>query len=129
MRKSLTLKNMSRYRGRSNTKAIEHAYPHHVDTVVPPGGLGKRLDAMYQFPENSGRNNCSVSLVGPGSVEAGITMLREEFAMRRLGHVAVARPHFKNRQPTAGTRSQMGSLPLGVARTAEHRDVTIIGFR
>ena len=45
---------MTRYRGRANPKAIEHAYPHHVDTVVPPGGLGRRLDAMYEFHARHG---------------------------------------------------------------------------
>jgi hypothetical protein len=27
----------------------ERLFPHHVDTIVPPGGLGTRLDAMYEF--------------------------------------------------------------------------------
>jgi len=35
---------MSRYKGRQNTKAVERDFPHFVDIVVPPGGLGKRLN-------------------------------------------------------------------------------------
>ena len=42
---------MSRYKGSHSAKAVERAYPHFVDVVVPPGGLGSRLDAMYGFHE------------------------------------------------------------------------------
>ena len=41
---------MSRCRGRQNAKAVEHF----VDVVVPPGGLGIRLDAMYEFHARRG---------------------------------------------------------------------------
>ena len=40
---------MSRYKGQLRASRIEQEFPHHVDTVVPPGGLGTRLDAMYEF--------------------------------------------------------------------------------
>ena len=40
---------MSRYKGRQNAKAVEKDFPHHVDMVVPHGGLGSRLDAIYEF--------------------------------------------------------------------------------
>ena len=40
---------MNRYKGRQSAKAVEKDFPHFVDMVVPPGGLGKRLDAMYEF--------------------------------------------------------------------------------
>jgi hypothetical protein len=40
---------MSRYNGRQSTESIERDFPHFVDMFVPPGGLGKRLDAMYEF--------------------------------------------------------------------------------
>ena len=40
---------MTRYRGRRGAKAVEHEFPHFVDVVVPPGGLGTSLDAMYDF--------------------------------------------------------------------------------
>ena len=40
---------MSRYKGRASTKAVERDYPHFVDIVVPLGGLGSKLDAMYDF--------------------------------------------------------------------------------
>jgi hypothetical protein len=45
---------MSRYRGRQNAKAVEQDFPHFVEMVVPPGGLGSRLDAMYAFHERHG---------------------------------------------------------------------------
>jgi hypothetical protein len=32
---------MSRYKGRTSPKAIEQAYPHVVEMIVPPGGFGK----------------------------------------------------------------------------------------
>src|SRR5689334_18767332 len=35
---------------------------------------------------------------------------------------------FKNREPTARERCPMGSLPLRIACTAEHRNVTRVGF-
>jgi hypothetical protein len=40
---------MSRYKGRQNAKAVERDFPHFVDIVVPLGGLGSKLDAMYDF--------------------------------------------------------------------------------
>jgi hypothetical protein len=40
---------MTRYKGRQSAKAVEKDFPHFVDMVVPPGGLGKRLDGMYEF--------------------------------------------------------------------------------
>ena len=39
---------MSRYKGR-NTKAIEQAYPHIVELIVPLGGFGRKLDDMYEW--------------------------------------------------------------------------------
>ena len=36
-------------RGRQNAKAVEQDFPHYVDVVVPEGGLGKTLNAMYDF--------------------------------------------------------------------------------
>jgi hypothetical protein len=45
---------MTRYKGRTKTSQIEREYPHHVDMIVPPGGLGKRLDAMYAFHAEHG---------------------------------------------------------------------------
>src|SRR5262249_30193744 len=46
--------NMSRYKGRQNTKAVERDFPHFVDVVVPPGGLGKKLNRMYEFHTRRG---------------------------------------------------------------------------
>ena len=38
-----------RYKGQLRAKRVEELFPHHVDIVVPPGGLGRRLDDMYNF--------------------------------------------------------------------------------
>jgi hypothetical protein len=46
--------NMTRYKGRQSAKAIERDFPHIVEMVVPEGGLGKRLDAMYDFHARHG---------------------------------------------------------------------------
>lgn len=40
---------MTRYKGQLRASRIEVEFPHHVDIVVPPGGLGRRLDDMYNF--------------------------------------------------------------------------------
>ena len=40
---------MTRYKGRSNAKAIERDFPHIVEMAVPPNGFGIRLDAMYEW--------------------------------------------------------------------------------
>ena len=40
---------MNRYTGRNSAKAVELDFPHFVDILVPPGGLGTKLDAMYDF--------------------------------------------------------------------------------
>jgi hypothetical protein len=40
---------MTRYKGQLKASRTEQEYPHHVDIIVPPGGLGTRLDAMYDF--------------------------------------------------------------------------------
>jgi hypothetical protein len=40
---------VSRYKGRQSAKAVEKDFRHFVGMVVPPGGLGNRLDAMYEF--------------------------------------------------------------------------------
>jgi hypothetical protein len=45
---------MTRYEGRQSAKAIERDFPHIVEMVVPEGGLGKRLDAMYDFHARHG---------------------------------------------------------------------------
>jgi hypothetical protein len=38
---------MARYKGRLSPKSIERDYPHHVEIAIPPGGLGRRLNAMH----------------------------------------------------------------------------------
>jgi hypothetical protein len=40
---------MPRYKGRTSFKTIERDFPHIVEMIVPPGGLGSKLDAMYEF--------------------------------------------------------------------------------
>jgi hypothetical protein len=45
---------MSRYKGRTSARAIETDFPHIVETIVPPGGLGERLNEMYDFHAQQG---------------------------------------------------------------------------
>ena len=45
---------MVRYKGSRGARAVERDYPHFVDIVVSPGGLGQRLDAMYEFHARHG---------------------------------------------------------------------------
>lgn len=40
---------MSRYKGRPSAKSIARDFPYVVETVVPEGGLGRKLDRMYEF--------------------------------------------------------------------------------
>ena len=40
---------MARYKGRTKTSLIERDFPHRVEMIVPEGGFGKRLDAMYEW--------------------------------------------------------------------------------
>jgi hypothetical protein len=45
---------MTRYKGQLKASRTEKEYPHHVDIIVPPGGLGRRLDEMYSFHAQNG---------------------------------------------------------------------------
>jgi hypothetical protein len=45
---------VARYKGRPSIKSIERDFPHMVEVTIPPGGLGKRLDAMYAFHAERG---------------------------------------------------------------------------
>ena len=45
---------MTRYKGQPKASLIEQEFPHHVDILVPPHGLGTRLDAMYDFHAQHG---------------------------------------------------------------------------
>jgi hypothetical protein len=45
---------MSRYKGRSDPKAIERDFPHIVEMAVPPHGFGSQLDAMYEWHRKRG---------------------------------------------------------------------------
>jgi hypothetical protein len=40
---------MSRYHGQVRTRIIERDFQHIIEVVIPLGGLGKTLDAMYEF--------------------------------------------------------------------------------
>ena len=40
---------MSRYKGRTDRKEIEKAFPHIVQMIVPLGGFGRKLDDMYEW--------------------------------------------------------------------------------
>jgi hypothetical protein len=43
---------MTRHKGRMSQKAIEREFPHVVEIVVPPNGLGAQLDAMHYFHQS-----------------------------------------------------------------------------
>ena len=66
---------MTRSKGGQSGKAAERDFPHFVDIVVPPGGLGKKLDAMYEFhtqydikPQRGhGRHDANSSVFGRAS--------------------------------------------------------------
>jgi hypothetical protein len=45
---------MTRCKGRQSAKAVEQDFPHCVDIVVPEGGLGNKLNAMYDFHAGRG---------------------------------------------------------------------------
>ena len=45
---------MSRYKGRQSARSVEQDFPHFVDVAVPPGGLGKKLNGMYDFHAQHG---------------------------------------------------------------------------
>ena len=45
---------MSRYKGSQSANAVEREYPHFVEITVPSGGLGQRLDAMYELHARHG---------------------------------------------------------------------------
>jgi hypothetical protein len=44
---------MTRYKSQLRASRVEQEYPHHVDILVPPGGLGTRLDVS---PKKQARN-------------------------------------------------------------------------
>jgi hypothetical protein len=43
-----------RHKGRPSAQTLARDYPHCVEIEVPPGGLGKRLDAMHDFHRQRG---------------------------------------------------------------------------
>jgi hypothetical protein len=43
-----------RYKGRQSAKSVERDFPHFVDIRVPIGGLGYRLNTMYDFHARNG---------------------------------------------------------------------------
>ena len=45
---------MTRYKGQLRASRVEQEFPHHVDVIVPAGGLGTRLVAMYDFHRQQG---------------------------------------------------------------------------
>ena len=67
---------MSRYKGSKSAKAVERDYPHFVDVVVPPNGLGRKLDAMYGFHERHGIR----AMRGHGRHDANGSVVRWCFA-------------------------------------------------
>jgi hypothetical protein len=48
---------MTHYKGGQSSKAIEKDFPHIVEMIVPEGGFGKTLDAMYDFHARHGMSH------------------------------------------------------------------------
>jgi hypothetical protein len=44
----------SRYKRRAGVREVEKCFPYFVETDVPLGGFGNRLDAMYEFHTRHG---------------------------------------------------------------------------
>jgi hypothetical protein len=63
---------MTRYKGHNSLKATEAAFPHHVEILVPLGGLGRRLDAMHIWHSARGIQ----AMHGRGRREAGRDIIR-----------------------------------------------------
>jgi hypothetical protein len=74
------------YKGRISAKNIERDYPHIVEIVVPPGGLGKQLDAMYDWHRERG---IEVHL-GSGRHEEGRDFIRWCFADQEMANAFAA---------------------------------------
>jgi hypothetical protein len=81
-------------------KAVEKDYPHHIDMIVPPRGLGNRLDAMYAFHARQGIR----AHRGHGSHNSERTVIRwcfadpqiaRAFAAEFLDVVALGKSHNK----------------------------------
>jgi hypothetical protein len=66
---------MTRYKGRTSHKVIEREFPHVVEILVPPGGLGAQLDAMHYFHRARGAQAC----LGLGRRDKGRDYLRWYF--------------------------------------------------
>jgi hypothetical protein len=69
-------KDMTRYKGRTSPKAIEHDFPHHVEMIAPLGGFGRKLDDMYEWhwargiQDQRGRSRRDENGADPSSAEA-----------------------------------------------------------
>jgi hypothetical protein len=74
---------MTRRKGRQSAKAVEKDFPHFVDMVVPLGGLGNRLDAIYEFHAQHGIKPQR----GQGSHDANGSIIRWCFVDQELAKV------------------------------------------
>jgi hypothetical protein len=68
---------MTHYKGRQNVKAVERDFPQFIDIVVPLGGLGARLDAMYDFHVStaSNRNAARVNMTPTAALFGGALLI------------------------------------------------------
>jgi len=48
---------MTGYKGRTKASLIERDFPHHVEMIVPEGGLGRRLDEMHEWHRARGHSD------------------------------------------------------------------------
>ena len=87
-----------------HSKAIERGFPHIVEIAVPPGGLGRRLDAMHDWHQKKALRLATVA----GDVRASRTI---------SGGVLPTR------------RPPMLSLPSSAARSSSRRCQSTIRWR
>lgn len=96
---------MSRYQGQLRASWTEQEYADHVDIIVPAGGLGTRLDAMYEFHAQHGikpqcghgkHDTSGADLVGEREKRLGAKdLIRPLFG---AGSVGWSINHHENRQ-------------------------------
>jgi hypothetical protein len=78
---------MPRYKGQQAAKRTEQEFPHHVEIEIPPGGLGSRLDAMYDFHTQHGIKPQR----GHGRYDANGAVIRWCFADQQLAAAFASR--------------------------------------
>ncbi len=69
---------MGRYKSVLMAERDARSFPHHVDVIVPPMGLGKQMDVMAAWLQA----NCSAGWRSHGKRAAGVHIARYMFEAR-----------------------------------------------